>query len=257
MSTFGPLLQRLLAHPLTRDLNIDSAQTTELRRKIISAKPFLKSIYVDWYKLLANHVPESPEPALELGSGAGFFKGYVPRLITSEVLRCSEIDVVLDGQMLPFADSSLRAIVMTDVLHHISDCKAFFREAERCLTCRGRLVMLEPWVTWWSRFVYTFLHHEPFHPDSQDWGFPAGGALSGANGAIPWIVFDRDRKSFEEEFGHLTVTKVMPMMPFRYLVSGGISMRAMMPSFLYPVWRAIDRLFPGAAMFAFIVVEKK
>jgi hypothetical protein len=47
--------------------------------------------------------------------------GHIPRLITSEVFNCPGIQVVLDGQALPIAAGSLRAIVMTDVLHHIPD----------------------------------------------------------------------------------------------------------------------------------------
>jgi hypothetical protein len=39
------LVKRALAHPLTRTLDIDSPETTRLRRIVIEQKPFLKSIY--------------------------------------------------------------------------------------------------------------------------------------------------------------------------------------------------------------------
>jgi hypothetical protein len=38
------------------------------------------------------------------------------------------------------------------------------------------------------------------NPDAADWSFPAVGPLSGANGALPWILFERDRARFEREF---------------------------------------------------------
>jgi len=250
-------VRRLLAHPLTRDLSIDDPRTTELRRKVIESKPFLRKIYHDWYTRIATHIPPGPQFALELGSGAGFFSDYLPGLIRSEIFLASRIDVVLDGQSLPFADSSLRGIVMTDVLHHVPDCQAFFSEASRCLSPGGRIVMIEPWVTRWATFVYTHLHHEPFRPDSPDWTFPSSGPLSGANGAIPWIVFQRDYPRFRRQFPTLHVSRIEPLMPFRYLVSGGVSMQSLVPAFSYSLWAGIERLFRGSAMFALVVVEKE
>ena len=81
--------------------------------------------------------------------------------------------------------------------------------------------MVEPWVTFWSRFVYGRLHHEPFHPESVSWSFPSSGPLSGANIAIPWIVFSRDRTQFEKEYPELQIEQVRPFLQGRYLLSGG------------------------------------
>ena len=56
------------------------------------------------------------------------------------------------------------------------------------------------WVTRWSRWIYGRFHHEPFDPQRADWEFPLSGPLSGANGALPWIIFQRDREQFEREW---------------------------------------------------------
>jgi len=151
-------LRRLLAHPLTRGLDIDDPSTTARRRTIIESKPFLKRIYQEWYETILNQLPDLSGPVLELGSGAGFLSDYIPRLITSEIFNCPGIQVVLDAQALPIAAASLRAIVMTDVLHHIPDPTRFFSEAARCLQVGGRVLLIEPWVSRWSRMVYTHLH---------------------------------------------------------------------------------------------------
>jgi len=49
-------------------------------------------------------------------------------------------------------------------------------------------------------------------------------------------------------------------MPFRYLVSGGVSSRALAPAFTYAGWRGFERLLtplmPRLAMFATIVVTR-
>src|SRR5579871_4206397 len=178
-------IKKLLEHPGTRGIGIDDPRTTERRRGIIQSNTFLRLIYDEWYRLISNSIPPGPGRVLELGSGAGFLSRYIPGLITSEILLCPDIQLVLDGRQLPFTGASLKAIVMVDVLHHIPDSRAFLTEATRCMRSGGRLVMIEPWVSTWSRPIYSGLHHEPFQPDAKDWNFPAAGPLSGANGALP------------------------------------------------------------------------
>ena len=255
------LLHSLLAHPRTRHLDVDDPRTTELRRDIIREKPFLKRIYDDWYRLISAALPDDRGPVLELGSGAGFLREFAPReLITSERFYCASVDAILDAQALPFADGSLRAIVLTDVLHHLPRVRAFFREADRTLRPGGTIVMIEPWVTTWSRVVYTRLHHEPFRPETREWEFSETGPLSSANGALPWIVFVRDRARFEHEFPGLRIETITPFMPFRYLVSGGVSLRTLMPAWTYAGWSRLETsltpLMHRWAMFAFIVLRR-
>jgi hypothetical protein len=112
-------------------------------------------------------------------------------------------------------------------------------------------------VTRWSRLIYTHFHHEPFRPDSATWEFPSTGPLSGANGALPWIVFRRDREIFERDYPSLRIVSIEPLMPLRYLISGGVSMRALVPRWTFGLFRAIDALLARPmAMFARIVLEK-
>lgn len=184
--------------------------------------------------------PPDNGPVLELGAGAGFLEEFVPGLLTSDIFPCKGNRLVLDGQQLPFDDGALRGIVMTDVLHHIPQPRRFFAEAARCLRPGGVVVMIEPWVSAWSKRVYRSLHHEPFRPDSAEWEFPSTGPLSGANGAMPWIIFERDREKFTQAFPMLRIRNVTPTMPFRYLISGGVSMRSLTPGWSFPLWRTLE-----------------
>lgn len=255
------MLRTWLEHPLTRGLDLDDPRTTELRRRIIEEKPFLRQIYVEWYEAVANTLPDGPGRVLEIGSGAGFLDRFVPRLITSEILACAGVRLVLDALHLPFAAGTLRGIVMTNVLHHLPDPQRFFAEARRSVRPGGVVVMIEPWVNPWSTFVYTRLHHEPFRTDAKEWGFPSTGPLSGANGALPWILFERDRFRFEQEFPEWTVEGVTPLMPFRYLVSGGVSLRSLMPAWSSSLWRSLEAVLqvgaPRLGMFALIVLRRR
>ena len=182
-------------------------------------------------------------------------------MITSEVCFFPSVHIIFDGQAMPFRNASLRGVAMVNVLHHVPDVRRLFEEASRCLKPGGRVVAIEPWVSSWSRLVYTRLHHEPFDACSEEWAFPKGGRLSAANGALPWIVFERDRQRWEAEFPDLQVKLIRRIMPFRYLVSGGIATRNLMPSFFFPFWRGVERLLDPfmsrVAMFALIVIERR
>ncbi len=255
------MIKSLLAHPLTRGLDLDDPRTTELRREIIRSKSFLRQIYQEWYTSIAKELPKSTGAIVELGSGAGFLKECVPEVVSSEVFYCAGADIVLSGLDLPFGARTLRGIVMIDVLHHLPKARRFFSEASQCIGPGGVIVMIEPWVTSWSRLIYTRVHHEPFDPETRQWEFPASGPLSGANGALPHVIFVRDRAQFEHEFPMWEIISIKPMMPFRYLVSGGVSMRSLLPGWTYPICAGMERLLQPLmnqlAMFALIVLRKR
>ena len=254
------MLRRWLEHPLTRGLDLDDPRTTELRRHIIQEKPFLRRVYSDWYRQLEQWVDPSSRRILEIGSGASLSNQYFPNLLSSDVFWLPWISLVLNGLQLPFDDDELDAIIMVNTFHHIPDPGQFLHEAARCLRPGGRVCMIEPWVTTWSRLVYTRLHHEPFDPEAEAWSLPDSGPLSAANGALPWMVFERDRGTFLQQFPEWDAPQIKTMMPFVYLVSGGVSLRSLMPGWAYPLWAGVERLLAPLrsrlAMFAAVMIEK-
>jgi len=241
-------------------MELDDPKTTELRLQVIKSKPFLRRIYSDWYEMISSRIPSGQGLILEIGSGAGYFKELIPNAISSEVFFCRNVDLVADARRLPFPDGSLKAIAMTDVFHHIPDPAAFLGEAVRCLRPRGRILMVEPWVSGWSKLIYSHLHHEPFEPDATSWEIPEVGPLSGANGALPWMVFMRDRNIVARKFPELVIEEITPMMAFRYLVSGGVFHRNLMPAITYDFWRgletALSRWSDQLGMFALFSVGR-
>ncbi|HVT59273.1 MAG TPA: methyltransferase domain-containing protein [Thermoanaerobaculia bacterium] len=254
------MFKDLIAHPLTRDLDLDDPRTTLLRKDILQQKRFLRRIYEEWYAALVAELSALPGPLLEIGSGPGFLSEYLPSLITSEVFPLSGIRCAMDATAFPMPDAVLGAVVGTNVLHHLKPVRRFLWEASRCLRPKGVLVLIEPWVTPWSRFVFSCFHHEPFEPEAAEWELPASGPLAGVNGALPWILFCRDRNQFEQEFPAWEIRSVQPIMPFRYLLSGGISLRFSMPGWSFPFWTLIERWLGRwngqIAMFAKIVLRR-
>ena len=255
------MIKTLLAHPLTRGLDLDDPRTTELRRTIIRSKPFLRKLYAEWYEEICESLPEGDGPVLELGSGAGFLEEFLDGAIKSDVIRVPGLSVVLDGREIPFRSASLRAIAMTEVLHHIPDPERFLREAARCVRPHGVLVMIEPWVSAWARFVWGRLHHEPFAPEESSWRIPSSGPLSPANRPLPWILFARDRAKFEARLPDWAIASIQVGLPFRYLVSGGVSLRSLAPGWSFGAWRRLERWLEPAmgtlGTFARIVLTRR
>jgi len=104
------MLRKWLAHPPTRDLDLDDPRITQLRQQVIRQNAFLSQLYDSWYTLLAASIPAEPGQLLELGSGAGFLSERMPSLITSDIFFLSNLSIMLDGQRLPFSKGRSRRL---------------------------------------------------------------------------------------------------------------------------------------------------
>jgi len=220
--------------------NFDDPATTLLHARIIQKKAFLKRIYIDFYKEFKKAVPDAQNQVLvELGSGGGFIKEVISSAITSDVRELPNVDKVFSVLDMPFEKASVDAFFMLDVLHHITEPRAFFREALRCLKVGGKVVMVEPANTLWSRFLYKNFHHEVFDTQAE-WELKETGPLSGGNSALTWIIFWRDRNIFESDYPSLRIVRIRNHTHLRYLLSGGLQLRQLVPSFTYPAVKAIE-----------------
>ena len=243
------------------DLPLDSPERTVLHREIILSKPFLVKLYKEWYQNFLNVIPELPEgKMIELGSGGGFLKDLNKDIICSDILPLPTNDMTFSALDMPFKDGELSAIFMIDTFHHIPDSEQFLKEANRCLAPGGRIVMVEPANSAWGRFIYRNFHHEPFEPKGG-WTIPSSGPMSDANGALPWIVFERDRAEFEKKFPQLEIVKIKYHTPMRYLLSGGVSFKPLVPKFSFGIIKACEKMALGMSrqlsMFMTIDVRKK
>ncbi len=213
--------------------DLDAPETTLRHRQIIRSKHFLRSLYLDFYAHFAKEIPNlASKTCVELGSGGGFLKEVFPSVVTSDVLPLPGVDRCFSGLNMPFSEKSVDAFLMVDVFHHVPDSVLFLEEMCRCLKPGGQMVMIEPANTWWGKLIYQNFHHEPFDP-SAGWTLPPGGPLSTANGALPWIVFKRDADLFRSKFPDLQVENISYLAPFRYLISGGLTLRQLLPGFMY------------------------
>ncbi len=233
---------------------LDNKETIKEHKNLINNKYILRNIYIKFYKEAKNK-----GKILELGSGGGFFKELYPKAITSDVVEEPGIDKVFFAEKMSFKNNSISSIYMLNVLHHIKNPEKGLKEMQRVLKTKGEIVMVEPYNSLWSEFVYKNFHHEVFDPKSG-WKIKGKGRLSDANDALPWIIFVRDRKIFENKFPKLKIVSIRPHTPFMYLFSGGLSKPQLVPNFLYPVLERFEELLTPfnkyLGMFVTIELEK-
>jgi SAM-dependent methyltransferase len=240
--------------------HLDDPETSVQHGQIILSKLFLKKVYLEWYRNFVNIAKENPSGKyLEIGSGGGFLKDLIPNVITSDIMPIPGVDMTFSAEEMPFKNNELDGIFMVNVMHHIPRPYLFFKEAERTLKPGGKIVMVEPANTPFSKFVYQKFHHEPFEP-AAGWEFTSTGPLSSSNQALPYIYLIRDREKFEKEFPSLKIEKIKIHTALTYILSGGVSRRNLVPQWSYGFWKTLER-FPGvsslAGMFGTYIISKK
>lgn len=242
---------------------LDDPERIDAIRRTIQRKPFLRRFYEEVYAGYARCLARCPGDgiAVELGSGGGFVERVLPEVVTSDTLAYAGVDRVIDATAMAFGDGELRAILMMNVFHHVPDVAAFLREADRCLRPGGRVYIYDQYPGWISAPILARAHHEPFVPDARDWQFASTGPLSGANGALAWIVFERDRARFERDYPRLRIARYEPCAPLRYWISGGLKAWSLAPGWAFPaataVDRALTRITPRLASFVEIELVKE
>jgi SAM-dependent methyltransferase len=206
----------------------------EIRRQraVWAAKPVLRTLYQRWFRRVVLGL-SAHTPTIELGAGCGNFKDYHPSSIATDVVAAGPwIDRVVDAHHLDFDTASVGNLVAFDVLHHLQRPLDFLRQAERALCPGGRLVLCEPAVTPWSRFVYAF-HHETLDPSWDLFGLDGVAPLPDpghafANMAIAHLLFRRHRALTSARVPGLRLISVRTSEALLYPLSGGFSYRCLL-----------------------------
>lgn len=191
-------------------------------RAIWQQKPALRAVYDDFYARIAGACV--PGVTIEIGGGVGNLKSRLAGVISTDIQYAPWLDAVADAQRLPFASGSIANIVMVDVLHHLEYPVTFLREAQRVLRSGGRVVMVEPAITWGSTLFYRLLHHEPVRMSAEilreGEPDPARDPYD-SNQAIPTLLVTRDSEKFHRLFPALRLARVEWFGFAAYTLSGG------------------------------------
>jgi SAM-dependent methyltransferase len=240
-------LRNLLAHPLARDLDLDSAKATVVHARLIREKAFLRRLYLHYYAHYDAVVARAAPGGLvvEIGAGGGFYRQMRKEVRALDIRPGADVDVVGSAMSLPFGPACASAVLMLNVLHHLPDPTMFFRECERVLKPGGRACLIEPYAGPLSRRLIKPLHHETWDEDGT-WQLEELGPMTGANMALPSIIFVRDRARYDAEFPRLPVDRLRLHTIALYALSGGVSMRSFVPGALFTPLLSVERLLAPA-----------
>jgi len=204
-------------------------------------KPLLREIYAEFYRrILAQIDPTFRGYVVEIGSGVGDLKTHLPSAICTDVFLNSWLDLVCDGYELPFRAGSISHLILFDVFHHLRGPNAFLREARRVLIPSGRVILLEPYLSWCSYPVYALLHHEPVALratiDFAD-QCPRPRHYHAAQGTATRLFFRHEVPGWPAAW---TVLHAEAFASFSYLLSGGFGKPAVYPAGLLRFMQRID-----------------
>jgi SAM-dependent methyltransferase len=262
------LLRGWLTEPELRGIDPDSARFTQAHRTILERKRLLRRLFTEFCArcLEADRRFFAGCPSrlrLEIGSGAGVMKETFPEVVTSDVKRLADVDLVLRAEDLPFPDGSLRAVYGINVFHHVSDPRDFFREAVRALAPGGGLVLIEPYYGPVARLLFKRLFtQESYEMDVAEWPrHERVEVASNANQALSYVVLKRDRAQWEREFPVLELVADEPHTHLTYILSGGVNFRQLVPSGLGGLLADVERravfLNPLLALQHTLVIRKR
>jgi SAM-dependent methyltransferase len=252
------LLRRGLAHPLARDLDLESSQATEIHARLIREKTFLRRLYRSYYSSYDEIIARADPGGLilEIGSGGGYYRSLRRNVLSIDLRPGADVDIVASALSMPVQTNSTSAILLLNVLHHLPDPAAFFRECARVLKPGGRVCLIEPYVGPLSRRIVKPLHHEPWD-ETAGWSLPNTGPMTAANMAMPWIIFFRDRAVYDSTFPELPVSRIQLHTIALYVLSGGVSMRSLVPGFLFEPLLLLERMLSplGSKLATMMTVE--
>lgn len=199
-------------------------------RSVWDRKPVLRAVYADFFQRIAKECKKGR--TLEIGGGIGNLKELLPDAVSSDIQFSDRLDFVADAQSLPVADNALSNIVMLDVLHHLEFPIKFLKDAQRALEPGGRIVMVEPAITWGSALFYRFIHHEPVRmsadPLVDGKPDPARDPYD-SNQALPTLLATRDELRLTEAVPGLALEKTEWFSFLAYPLSGGFKRWSLVP----------------------------
>ena len=234
------------------------------QRSAWDGKASLRAVYHYWYRKIVAELAEL-RPTVELGCGCGNFREFYSEIIATDVFHTPWCDQITDACRMSFNSNSVGNLILFDVLHHIPTPLDFIFEAIRVLMPGGRIIMVEPFISLWSRFVYGYFHHEHFDPNADLFDSSKNKNVNVAaysNGATSNIIFYQRYSQFMTLFPELKLVKREPFSFIVYPLTGGFSRFSIIPAFaVVPLSQLEDRILTPLykkylAMRLLVVLEK-
>jgi SAM-dependent methyltransferase len=209
----------------------DNRRVIKARNKIFNNNNYnllflLKSRY-DWIK---QYVTQN-ETGVELGSGSGHSKLFMPgyNYITTDILEIPWLDKHhIDAHNTSFEKESFDYIILENVLHHLDKPVLFFNEADRLLKSGGKIIIFEPFSSFFLKLALKLTKHEHCYDQErifdQDYSFLSTSKdFWDGNNSIARMIFDQPDK-FLSEYPQFEIKHKSYAEFFVFLNSGGVYM---------------------------------
>lgn len=225
-------------------------------------KPALRYLYHNWHKNVISWLINGE--SIEIGCGIGQLKEILPHIKTIDVAYSKWTDIVGDAQELPLKSESAANLILFDVLHHLPKPILFFKEAQRILKSKGRVVIVEPYISFFSGLIYKKFHPEPVNIDCDP--LSENSPLStekpfDSNQAIATVLFFKQVENWKKTFPYLRLIHRCRFAQLAYPATGGFGSPQIMPDGLIRLlFRLEKHLSPISKFLAFrtlVVIEKK
>lgn len=225
-------------------------------------RPLVRRLYGEWHASIRDRLARVPGPTVELGSGFGALRETIPHAVLTDVEKTRWIDVVADGEDLPYADGSVANLVLVDVFHHLASPSAFLDEARRVLAPGGRVLLLDPYCSPVSTVAYKLFHRERTDLAGEAFGEDPGVAAGplDSNQARATIIFFRQLDRFRRGWPELAVVERHRLALVLYPLSGGFAGTPLVPDGMRAPLAVVEwALRPLAPLLAFrclVVLER-
>jgi SAM-dependent methyltransferase len=207
-------------------------------------KPALRAIYAHFYREISTRIRRDLNGStVEIGSGLGNVKSFIPECMTTDVFPNPWIDRVEDAYELSFPDRSISNLILFDVWHHLEYPGTALKEFHRVLIPNGRLIIFEPAMGLTGRIVFGCFHHEPLGlREPIKWEAPPGVSRMAFNyyaaqGNAARIF---GKSEYQHSLAGWRTVEIRFFSGLAYVATGGFRGPQLVPLFLMPALVSLD-----------------
>lgn len=247
----------------------DPVKATLIQRRILNKKFLLRQWYEGIYCFISRHLKKGDVNSaptrrsgvnVELGSGTSFLYRHIQGLVKTNIIVIPDNSLAFDACAMPFKENSIDNLILISVFHHLADPEKFLLEAMRILKPEGRILISDPYVSFFSYIWWHFLH--PERCDLSKIGFDKNkktSPLLDANSANATLMFVKPPRQSLRCGGK--IVKVVYHTIFHYWLAGGYNLPSLAPKWTLGMINLVEKILSPfgslLASFMFVVIEKR
>ena len=209
----------------------DNEYKSQLLTQLKNAESPAVGEYLRWLYIQVAGELKPKDKVLEIGAGAGISKLF---LADFDVLRTDlldhglpEVQPGVNAENLPFEVGEFDAVFAMDMIHHVPFPYKVITEAIRTTSPNGRVILVEPYISFASYLVYKMFHSEKTSLCIE---------ISPEKPIVSTLASDGDQiicqKMFFSRLGRSNLEKVLPdetevtrkyISPISFFLTGGIN----------------------------------